>query len=379
MERFNKLLKGYIKENASYLYRIITKSGKIKWVDVHSKHIQFQGQIAVLTTLIDYTAKFLAEEKLKESEERLRTLNRELEQRVLERTTELKESEEKFRTIADQSLLGIAVIQNGYTKYVNDALTKITESSKREMKNLKRNEFINTIHPDDMELVWSQIQKLSKSKKSDYSFQHSHRIKTKTGKTKWIESFTKSINYRGEPAQLITMIDITEKKEAEESLRQSEKKLREQNIELKKLDLLKNDFITMAAHELKTPLSSIKGYTELLTMHNKSMDSDDKDSIIRIQRNATRLETYIKKITDVMQIDAEKMGIEPERVKLFKIVDDCISDMKHDIDKKQLNISVDIDQELELIVDVLRISELPCVSSSVLTDISSNVSTTFFT
>ena len=56
-----------------------------------------------------------------------------------------------------------------------------------------------------------------------------------------------------------TFSDITEKFRLEQELLESEKKLRQQNIELMKLDKVKNDFITMAAHELKTPLISISG------------------------------------------------------------------------------------------------------------------------
>ena len=66
----------------------------------------------------------------------------------------------------------------------------------------------------------------------------------------WVESELSTIKIGGKLVIQAIIQDITEKKLAEEKLKESERILRQQNIELKELDRLKTDFISIAAHEL---------------------------------------------------------------------------------------------------------------------------------
>ena len=77
------------------------------------------------------------------------------------------------------------------------------------------------------------------------------------------------------------IVDATDKKKFEESLIESQRKLKEQNLELKKLDKLKSDFITIAAHELKTPLISIIGYLDLVISRDKELNSETLDDLTK--------------------------------------------------------------------------------------------------
>jgi PAS domain S-box-containing protein len=72
LEHLQKKLKGETTETSHYSFRIITKPNDVKWVDLHSKAISYQGNIAILATFIDITEKIRAERQLKESEEKFR-------------------------------------------------------------------------------------------------------------------------------------------------------------------------------------------------------------------------------------------------------------------------------------------------------------------
>ena len=135
----------------------------------------------------------------------------------------LKESEEKFRSITEQSLMGIMIIQDGEIKYVNKAFEKITEYSMQEMLNWPENGFINIVHPDDKEFVIEQAKKKQTGAK-DVVMHYQSRIISKSGKTKWVESFSKSFIYNGRFADFITVIDINDRKIAEQNLKESEEK-----------------------------------------------------------------------------------------------------------------------------------------------------------
>jgi len=138
---------------------------------------------------------------------------------------ELKESEEKFRIISEQSFLGIAIIQNGKFVFVNEQFSNMSEYSMEEMRNWAPGEFSKTIHPDDMTFVLEQATKKQIGEKNVVD-QDSYRIYTKSGKLKWHEIFSKTIIYKGESANLAAVIDITERKENELALWESEEKFR---------------------------------------------------------------------------------------------------------------------------------------------------------
>ncbi|UCH14943.1 MAG: PAS domain S-box protein [Bacteroidales bacterium] len=199
-EQSGKKQRGEKEVRVSYEFRLITKTKKVKWIEIYSKTISYEGKPANLITMIDITAGKKVEE-------------------------DLKSSEEKFRLISEQSMLGILIIQDNIVKYINQAAVKISDVSADEIYNFKSEKMYEAIHPDDMEFVVNQARKKQAGEK-DVVTNYTFRIITKTKKLKWIELYSKTISYEGRPADLITMIDITTNKQIEEDLKNSEKKFR---------------------------------------------------------------------------------------------------------------------------------------------------------
>ncbi len=183
-----------------YSYRIITKDNQLKWLDQFSKTISFEGKSADLITLIDITELKIAEQKL-------------------------IESEQKFRNITEQSLMGVTIIQDGLIKYINNRQADIYGYSVEEVLNWKSNEFFKTIDPEFLELVKEQVRKKQLGH-DDVITHYQFKIVKKTGEKKWVDNYSKTINYNGKPADFVTNIDISEQKKAEQQLKESEEFLR---------------------------------------------------------------------------------------------------------------------------------------------------------
>ena len=143
---------------------------------------------------------------------------------------ELKESEEKFRLIAEQTLIGINITQNKIIKYINKAFAEMHEYSVEEMYGWTLNDLVNNVHPDDLPLV----REMAKSRETgDKNIHHySFRTITKSKKIKWLDIVSKVIQYEGKSALLATITDITEIKQIEEKLKESEHNLGERVKEL---------------------------------------------------------------------------------------------------------------------------------------------------
>ncbi len=137
----------------------------------------------------------------------------------------LGESEEMFRVFSEQSLMGIHIIQDGVFRYVNQATADICGFSIEEIRNWGPNEFAKVIHPDDLPLVMEQAKK-KQTGEEEFIANYGWRLITKSGDLKWIESYSKTIRFEGCLADFVMMIDITNRKKAEEALRESEERFR---------------------------------------------------------------------------------------------------------------------------------------------------------
>ncbi len=196
-ERLRQIHSEDINLKTHYNFRVITKSGELKWIETISKNIMFQGKMSRLSLFIDISKK-------KEAEQRLR------------------ESEAKFRMIAEQSLMGISIIQENKIKYVNGALSNIHGYSTDEMMNWSLIDLTKFIHPEDINDVLIQIKRLQKIQIGKTSA--IYRIITKAGKIKWVEVFAKIIDFEKKPAILTMIHDISEKIQARQNLKESEEK-----------------------------------------------------------------------------------------------------------------------------------------------------------
>ena len=137
----------------------------------------------------------------------------------------LRESEERFRSLSEQSHMAILIIQDDLIAYANQATVDLFEYSLEEIRNWKQNEFLKAIHPDHLSFIAEQAKKKQEGAETVVT-EHSYRIVTKTGNVKWVHNYSKSILYKGKFADYVTLIDITKQKRSEASLRESEKKYR---------------------------------------------------------------------------------------------------------------------------------------------------------
>ncbi|MCZ7383849.1 MAG: GAF domain-containing protein [Candidatus Methanoperedens sp.] len=113
--------------------------------------------------------------------------------------------------------------------------------------------------------------------------------------------------------------------------------------ELKSLDRMKSEFLSNVSHELKTPLVSIRGYSELLYDEKLGLIKDEqRKSLQAIIRNADRLTRLINSILFISKMQAEKLEFQFQPVDMDEIVKVCVDDARSMIDTKQITFEKDI-------------------------------------
>ncbi len=132
-------------------------------------------------------------------------------------------------------------------------------------------------------------------------------VHTPDGRDVWVHDETTFVtDERGEPLFIQGVLyDITERKLAEEALRESERREREAAERLRALDEMKNAFLAAVSHELRSPLTSILGLAVTLE-HTELSEEERTDLLGRLTANARKLERLL---TDLLDIDRLNRGI----------------------------------------------------------------------
>ena len=129
----------------------------------------------------------------------------------------LVESEKKYRLLVNTAPIGIVVTQDRFLKLVNPRALSISGYSEQE---LTSKSFIEIVHPDDREIVTAyHVRRLNSEEVPET---YLLRILTKDGETKWIENKGVLITWKGFPATLNFLFDVTERQLAADALFKSE-------------------------------------------------------------------------------------------------------------------------------------------------------------
>lgn len=254
---------------------IITEDGSKIPVEINSKKFKYEGRTAYVSIIRDITKRKLAEEKLKDYTESL-------ENKIEERTKALRESEKKYSTIVEQGNDGIVIIQDGLLKFAN---SKMVETTGFSLEEAIGQPFINFISPEYRELILDRYKK----RLSGESVQNKYEVKilSKDGREIPVEINASMIEYKGYPADMALIRDITERKLADEKINQTLVDLERSNTELEQ-------FAYIASHDLQEPLRMIASFLQLLERRYwDKIDIDANEFISYAVDAATRMQQMI--------------------------------------------------------------------------------------
>lgn len=130
--------------------------------------------------------------------------------------------------------------------------------------------------------------------------------------------------------------------------------------QVKEANQAKTDFMNIASHELKIPMTSIKGYSKLLQMGAGGALSDKQQDFLGIiSSNVDRMARLVNDLLDVSRIEAGRIRLEIENVQMRDVINDVVESVQTQIQNKRLNLKVDVIDNLpELRADYSRMVQI---------------------
>jgi len=145
---------------------------------------------------------------------------------TVEDITARVEAEEAYFAVVENALQGLAIIQNNRVVFANQALEKLSGYSREELLSFTPTQMRNVVHPEDRHWVWENMQRRLRGEAVPASYEF--RFLRKDGAITWARISAALITFRGQPALLVSYLDVTEEKKLAdrlEAIRELGKKL----------------------------------------------------------------------------------------------------------------------------------------------------------
>ncbi|HUH67105.1 MAG TPA: PAS domain S-box protein [Syntrophales bacterium] len=247
------------KDTTPYEFRMVTKEGGVRWVMQIVSPIQYGGKPALLGNALDITNRKRAEEAL-------------------------RESEDKFRVLTEKAVVGVYLIQDGRFVYLNPRLVGMLGYTTLDELAARVSKLEDVIAKEDWKRTKEYLRKRLSGEMDSIHYQF--RMVKKNGDVISVEAYGSRIIYNGRPAIIGTILDISDRKLAEEEQRRSEK-LR--------------SILEMAGavcHEMNQPMQIISGYSDLLSMNIPENDPI-KEKLDIIGQQIGRMATITRKLMTI--------------------------------------------------------------------------------
>jgi PAS domain S-box-containing protein len=189
----------------------------------------------------------------------------------------LFESESMYKTLAESSYAGVFIVQDGTFQFVNPHIMEYSGFSEKELIGRSPIAFV---HPDDREMTQANAIEMLRGKRS---IPYEYRVINRKGNIRRLMETVRSITYKGKRATLGSSMDITERYQMENILRQAQK--------MEAIGTLAGGI----AHDFNNILSAIMGYTDMALTDRKA-DDPHRGYLEQVYKAGERARDLVKQI-----------------------------------------------------------------------------------
>jgi two-component system sensor histidine kinase BaeS len=125
--------------------------------------------------------------------------------------------------------------------------------------------------------------------------------------------------------------------------------LEQEESRREELDRLKDEFVLTASHELRSPLTSVQGFAELLMLERESLTPRQAETVEVILDNCRHLGRLLNDLLDLARSDAGRLSIRPQPTEVAPLIEDVVRTMRAQTEAGGQALSEEVDPGLPLI------------------------------
>jgi PAS domain S-box-containing protein len=297
-----KTIKNNFNPIVSFEYRMKHKKGH--WIWLKSDGVVFSRDKnnkveCVMNVSVEITKR--KESEIKESTERL----------IAEEN--LKQSEEKFRTLIEQSTDVVQLLSaDGKILYTSESVKKILGYRPKEILG---KDGLPYLHPNDAPRFFQEYSKLLEKPGNQITLEY--RLKHKNSNWVWIEAT--GVNHLNNPAVRAIVgnfRDITQRKLLEKQ---------------------KDEFLGIASHELKTPVTSLKAFNQILERRFRQL-GDEKSALLlgKMDAQINKLTSLIQDLLDVSKVESGNLKLHKDYFNFDELIDEVVEEIQRTTDTHKI-------------------------------------------
>ncbi|APQ17300.1 PAS domain S-box protein [Maribacter hydrothermalis] len=258
----------------------------------------------------------------------------------------LKESEEKFAKAFETNYVGMLLMDTEQIIIeANETVCTLLNTSKKELIGKKIMD-TGVVTLDDYYLE-KRKKALASFFKDGKQINEEFKVTLKNGQKKTLLVSKEFLQIKDSPKILVTLIDDTQRKEAEEAVET-------QYLELKKTNSELDSFVYSASHELRAPLASVLGLIQLTLLDEQ--EPQLKLHLNMMEKSIVRLDDFIK---DIIEYSRNKhVDIKLVTINFINLIENSIESFWYLENTSKINIDIDVNDAIEFVSDSKRISIL---------------------
>lgn len=267
----------------------------------------------------------------------LTRLNEELEMKIGERTAQLEESENRFRRLSDASFEGIIVHDKGIIADVNEMCLRLTGYGREELIGKSVVELL--IQPGFREVVIDKI-------RTNFEEAYEVKGKRKDGVVISVELRGKMADFHGKRFRVAVFRDISAQKEAEKNLREAKETA-------EAATKLKDQFVSLISHDLRSPLLSIKGMLDMAKAESPEglVRMGQNGTFDRIAKSAEGLIALTERLLDHSRFRTGNINPEKRFINVRSLVEERIGRISHLASVKNITIRNLLPESMHIYAD----------------------------
>ncbi|MGE9314387.1 ATP-binding protein [Niabella sp. CJ426] len=221
----------------------------------------------------------------------------------LEAEEKLKASEENYKAIVNQSVSGIFKLSlDGQILFTNNYFARMLGYTAEELMQFTVKDIV---HPDDLDKTFAGFNGMVES---GQPFEVDKRLKRKDRSVIWVTNYAAPLfdSLKQPIGAIVVSVDISRQKAVEQQ---------------------KDEFISIASHELKTPLTSVKAYGQLVQQTSKEGNAEElADMIGRMNLHIDRLVNLVGTILDTTKLERQEYSLNLEKMDINEMISEKVKE-----------------------------------------------------